>query len=442
MGARHRKPLPEPREAVIESLSHDGRGVTHVEGKAVFVQGALAGERVRFAYTRLQRRYDEGRVEQIFEASPDRVQPRCAHFGVCGGCSLQHLAPRAQVAAKQRAMLDALERIGGVIPEEILPPLTGDTLWGYRRKARLGVKLVEKKGKVLVGFRERGSSFVTDVARCEVLHPRVGGIVGQLGELVADLSVRDRIPQIEVAVGDEHAVLVLRLLAPLSQSDTARLAAFGEDHDLEIYLQQGGPETVSPLDGRGVRLSYRLPSFDVRLHFLPLDFTQVNLDLNHVMVDRAIELLAPAPEDRVLDLFCGLGNFTLPLARRAGEVVGVEGDPGLVARARENATANGLGNVAFFSANLYQPLENEPWLRQRFDKLLLDPPRSGAAEVLPYIPMLGPERLVYISCYPGTLARDLGTLVRDLGFRLTAAGVMDMFPHTGHIESIAVLERA
>jgi len=439
--AKRRRSLPEPREAVIESLSQDGRGITHVDAKEVFVQGALPGEQVRFAYTRVKRRYDEGRVEAVLARSPDRVEPRCPHFGVCGGCSLQHMAPAAQLAAKQQAMLNALRRIGGVTPERVLAPLSAGSDWGYRRKARLGVKLVEKKGKVLVGFRERASSFISDLTRCDVLHPAVGGLLGPLAELIGDLSVRDRIPQVEVAVDEKHAVLCLRNLAPLSQADTARLGAFAQAHSVHVYLQEGGPETLRPLDGRGVRLSYGLPAFDLRLQFLPLDFTQVNLELNRLMVEHALALLAPGPEDRVLDLFCGLGNFTLPLARRAGEVVGVEGDPGLVERARENARVNGLGNCTFFAANLYEPLEQAPWLQQRFHKLLFDPPRSGAAEVLRYVPALSSRRLVYISCYPGTLARDAGMLVRDLGYRLIGAGVMDMFAHTGHVESIAVLEK-
>jgi 23S rRNA (uracil1939-C5)-methyltransferase len=441
VGRRRAKALPAPAEALVESLSHDGRGVAHLDGKAVFIHGALPGERVRFAYGRVQRRYDEGAVQEVLEPSPERVEPRCPHFGTCGGCSLQHMEPDAQVAAKERALLDALARIGGVEPLRILPPLVGDARWGYRRKARLGVKYVPKKGRVLVGFRERGSSFVTDLSRCEVLHPRVGLIIEELGELVDGLDIRDRVPQIEVSMGDEACVLVFRTLATPSMRDRGRLTGFAQRYSLHAYIQEGGPETVAPLEGQAVELGYRLPAHDLTLAFEPLDFTQVNPEVNRRMVDRALELLDPRPDERVLDLFCGLGNFTLPLARHAGEVLGVEGDPGLVERARANARRNAVDNARFSVADLYGALEGEPWLGQAFDKVLLDPPRSGAAEVLARLRGREPRRLVYVSCYPGTLARDAGFLVSELGFRLCAAGVMDMFPHTGHVESIALFER-
>jgi 23S rRNA (uracil1939-C5)-methyltransferase len=441
VGRRRRRPLPEPAEAAVESLSHDGRGVIHLDGKTVFVHGALPGEHVRFAYTRVQRRYDEGVIEEVLEASTDRVPPRCPHFGVCGGCSLQHLAPDAQVAAKQRALLDALAHIGGVEPADVLPPLVGDSRWGYRRKARLGVKYVPAKGRALVGFRERGSSFVTDLTRCEVLHPRVGLIIEDLGALVDGLSIRDRVPQIEVSMGDESCVLVLRVLTEPSGPDLEAMSAFATRHGVHVCLQGGGPESLRFLKGQGVDLTYRLPAHQLTIGFEPLDFTQVNLEVNRRMVDRALDLLAPEPDERVLDLFCGLGNFTLPLARRAGEVVGVEGDAGLVERARANARRNALSNVEFLVADLYGALEHVPWLERTFDKILLDPPRSGAAEILPRLRGRQPRRLVYVSCHPGTLARDAAILVSGLGFRLVSAGVMDMFPHTGHVESIALFER-
>jgi 23S rRNA (uracil1939-C5)-methyltransferase len=438
---RRKRPLPSPAEATVESLSHDGRGVTHVDGKTVFVDGALTGERVRLVYTRVQPRYDEARVETLLEPSPDRVEPRCAHFGVCGGCSLQHLAPEAQVRTKEQAMLDALKRIGGVEPTQLLPPLRAESDWGYRRKARLGVKYVPKKGRVLVGFRERGSGFVTDVRRCEVMHLRVGGLIEALGELIGSLSVRDQVPQIEVAMGDEACVLVFRLLQHPSDQDQQALLDFAGRHRLGIYIQEGGPDTVRPLEGQHRDLSYRLPSFDLRLHFEPLDFTQVNTEINRLMVSRAVDLLGPAQDERVLDLFCGLGNFTLPLARRAQQVVGAEGDPALVERARDNARRNCLGNVHFVVANLHEPLDQAPWAGDRFHKVLLDPPRSGAAEVLPLLLRLGSERIVYVSCSLDTLARDAGMLVGTQGYRLAAAGVMDMFPHTGHVESMALFEK-
>ena len=443
MGRSRRKPLPqEPVEALIESMTHDGKGVTHIDGKATFVYGSLPGERVRFVYIEQRRKYDQGRVVEILEPSPERIEPRCAQFGICGGCSLQHQAPEAQVRAKQQALLDALQHIGKVSPEDLLPPLTGESPWGYRRKARLGVRYVPKKGGTLVGFRERNSSFVAEVETCHILHPRVGELLPALSRLIDGLSVRNQIPQIEMAMGDSVCVLILRLLAPLAEGDRERLLAFGPQHQVAIYLQEAGPESIRPLSEIPVDLFYQLPDFELTLHFLPSDFTQVNTDINRQMVRRAVELLELEPADRVLDLFCGLGNFTLPLARRAGEVIGVEGEAGLVARARDNARRNHIGNCRFHTANLYEALDNEPWLQDRFNKALLDPPRSGAQEVLPLLPRLGVERLVYVSCYPGTLARDAGILVHELGYRLLSAGVMDMFPHTAHVESIAVFARS
>lgn len=443
MGRSRRKPLPtEPVEVEIESLTHDGKGVAHIDGKATFVYGSLAGERVRFLYTSRRRKYDEGRVVEVVKASPERVEPRCSQFGVCGGCSLQHQDPQAQVRAKQQAMLDTLQHVGKVQPAEILPPLVGESRWGYRRKARLGVRYVPKKGGTLVGFRERGSSYVADIDSCQILHPRVGELLPALSELIDGLSIHRQIPQIEMAMGDSVCVLIFRLLESPSAEDRRKLEAFGPRHDVVIYQQEGGLETVQPLSGEPADLFYQLPDFDLTLHFLPNDFTQVNTDINRQMVRRAVEMLELEPADRVLDLFCGLGNFTLPLARRAGEVTGVEGDASLVARARQNAERNHIGNARFYTANLYEPLENEPWLLDRFNKVLLDPPRSGAQEILEHLPRLGVERIVYVSCYPGTLARDAGILVNDLGYRLISAGVMDMFPHTAHVESIALFTKS
>ncbi|PVV19221.1 MAG: 23S rRNA (uracil(1939)-C(5))-methyltransferase [gamma proteobacterium symbiont of Ctena orbiculata] len=439
---RRRKPLPtEPVEAEIESLTQDGKGVTHIEGKATFVYGSLPGERVRFLYTGRQRKYDEGRVVEVMQPSSQRVEPRCSQFGICGGCGLQHQKPEAQVASKQQAMLDALKHIGKVAPDEILAPLLGESVWGYRRKARLGVRYVPKKGGTLVGFRERGSSFVADIDECHILHPRVGELLPQLSALIDQLSIRDQIPQIEMAMGDEECILIFRMLSAPSDDDLMKLAIFGPQYRIAVYLQEGGPETIRPLDFEPTTLSYDLPDFDLQLDFLPNDFTQVNTDINRQMIKRAIALLGLQAEDRVLDLFCGLGNFTLPLALSAGHVTGVEGDSGLVTRARENALRNGIDNVTFFTANLYGELDNEPWLMQQFNKVLLDPPRSGAVEILEHLPKLGAERIVYVSCYPGTLARDAGILVHDLGYRLMSAGVMDMFPHTAHVESIALFEK-
>ena len=442
MSRAKRKPLPvEPVLADIESLTHEGRGLTRVEGKAVFVDGALAGEQVRFRYSRMQRHFDEGRVVEVLSASPQRVPPPCPHFSLCGGCSLQHQDPAAQIAMKQEILADVLRRIGGVEPERWLPPLAAGH-WGYRRKARLGVRFVAKKGKTLVGFREKGSGFLADLSRCEVLHPDVGERIGAIAALVDGLSIRDQVPQIEMAKGEGPCVLVFRVLQPPAAADLEQLVAFAAAHGLRVYLQEGGPETIRPLPGQAVDLSYSLPDFDVRLHFLPTDFTQVNLELNRLMVRQALELLDPGPEERVLDLFCGLGNFTLPLARRAGSVLGVEAEAGLVERARGNAQANGLRNVRFEVGDLYGSLEGTPWTEDHFHKALLDPPRAGALQVLDMLPALGVQRLLYVSCFPATLARDAERLVKGLGYRLRAVGAMDMFPHTAHVESMALFERA
>jgi len=439
---RRRRPLPpEPVQLTIHALSHDGRGVARNDaGKTVFVHGALAGETVMARLTRTRKSHDEADAVEILDASPDRVVPRCPHFGVCGGCSLQHLRPDAQVAAKQQALLDALEHIGKVSPERVLDPLVNHDPWGYRRKARLGVKYVAKKGRLLVGFRERGTPYVTDLGECHVLHPRIAALLQPLAALVDGLTIRERVPQVEVAMDDTQLVLIFRVLDEPAAADLEDLAAFGQRHDLFVYLQPGGPDSVAPL-GEAAELAYALPDFDLQLGFLPTDFTQVNSAMNHQMVALALQLLEPAADEQVLDLFCGVGNFTLPLATRAQRVVGVEGDAGLVARARANAARNGLDNVAFHVANLYADLERPPWLGEQYHKVLLDPPRSGAFEVLEHLPALGARRLVYVSCYPGTLARDAGELVHRHGYRLVAAGVMDMFPHTAHVESIALFER-
>ena len=442
MQRRRERQRPElAREAVIESSSHDGRGIARIDGKATFVHGALPGERVRLRVVRHHRNFDEAETEAVLEPSADRVEPACPRFGVCGGCSLQHVAPVAQIESKQQALLDALRHIGHLEPERVFAPIVGSSPWGYRRKARLGVKYVGKKGKVLVGFRERSSSFVTDTERCPVLHPRVGEALTALATQIGSLDIRERVPQVEVAMGDERCILVFRVLAPPSAGDAERLRSFGAAHGFVVYLQEGGLDSIRPLDPPGVQLTYALPEFDVELEFRPGDFTQVNFEVNRLMVARAVELLRPQPQERVLDLFCGLGNFTLPLARRAAEVVGVEGEAGLVARARANALRNGIGNARFYTANLYAALDAEPWLRERFEAALLDPPRTGAVEVLPLLPRLGVERLVYVSCYPGTLARDAAELVQRHGYRLVGAGAMDMFPHTAHVESIAVFQR-
>jgi len=427
-------------EADITDLTHDGRGVAHIAGKAVFVAGALAGERVRLRDVRKHRHYDEAAVEEVLRVSPDRVAPRCKHFGVCGGCALQHLDPAAQIAAKQRLLLENFERIGKVQPSAILPALT-DSPWGYRRKARLSAKFVEKKGRMLVGFRETNGRYVADVERCEVLLPAVGERIAAITAMLESLEGKREIPQIEIAAGDNLVALVFRHLQPLSDADTEALTRFGQANDLAIFLQPGGIDSVAPLWPAGAQLNFELPAYDVTLDFRPLDFIQVNGGMNRRMIDHALALLDPQPSDRVLDLFCGLGNFTLPLARRAAQVVGVEGEAGLVQRARDNATKNGIANATFHSADLAADQRATAWAKADYELVLLDPPRSGADAVLDYLPRKSTRRVVYVSCHPASLARDAGILVDKHGFKLTSAGVMDMFPHTAHVESIALFER-
>jgi len=423
-------PLPAPDTAVeITALSHDGRGIARLAGKAMFIEDALPGESVRFRILRRRREYDEAQVTEVLQASPQRAQPRCGHFGICGGCALQHLAPEAQVAAKQQTLLDNLERIGGLRPETVAPPLLGP-IWGYRRRARLSAYR-DPGGKVLVGFTERHRHRVTDVRQCHVLDPRVGGLIDRLSELLGGLSIPDKIPQLEVAVGDDGVVLVMRVMAPPSEADRSKLAAFGTQHNLRIILQ-----------GEGVlaELHYRLPESDVTIAFQPADFIQVNGEMNRRLVQLALDALDPQPDEDVLDLFSGLGNFTLPLARRARSVVGVEGEAGLVARARQNAENNGIANASFELANLFDEKQHGPWAKRQYARILLDPPRAGAREIIAQFPHLKARRIVYVSCHPATLARD-ARLLADQGWRLTQAGVLDMFPHTAHVESMAVFDQ-
>jgi 23S rRNA (uracil1939-C5)-methyltransferase len=438
---RKQKLPPEPQRAVIENLSHEGRGVARIDGKTVFIDGGLPGETVMFRYTRCHSRHDEGVVTEVLSASQLRVTPPCEFYDVCGGCSLQHLDPAAQIEHKQSVLLDDLQHIGKVQPQDILPPLTGP-LWGYRQKARLGVRYVRKKGRVLVGFREKHSAFLADMHRCLILAPKIGERLDDLSTLIGQLSCYNRIAQIEVALGDEGAALIFRNLVDLTEADCERLSMFGQQHDFQIYLQPKGPDSVQLLWPDKATLRYYLPAQDVTLAFLPNDFTQVNTPINRDMVSRAIDLLEPVATDRVLELFCGLGNFSLPLAKRAGRIVAVEGDTGLVERARENAQRNAIENVEFHTANLMDAVRDLTWFRQqRYDKILLDPPRSGAAELIPQLDETHAHRIVYVSCNPATLARDAGLLVNELGYQLVSVGVMDMFPHTAHVEAIALFVR-
>jgi len=427
-------------EVEIVGLSHEGRGVARHNGKAMFVAGALPGETVSVMRNKRRSRHDEAELESVLVASPERVEPPCVHFDRCGGCALQHLQPQAQLREKQAQLQNELERIGKVSPQSWLEPLDGPWL-GYRRKARLGVRVLPKSGRAIIGFRERSSALLANVRACAVLAEPVGSLVDTLGTLISTLSIAEQVPQIEIAIGERMTVLVLRVMQAPSDEDVEKLRAFGLERQLSFWLQPGGPATAAPIDPMAHPLDYSIPEFDLRMEFQPLDFVQVNAELNRRMIQRAVELLDPKPTDRVLDLYCGLGNFTLPIARRAGAVVGVEGDDGLVARARANAERNGVTNVRFAVADLFKPVADELWSREKYDLILLDPPRAGSVEMLPTIAAMKARRIVYVSCHPGSLARDAGLLVHEHGYRLVTAGIMNMFPHTAHVESIAVFER-
>ena len=441
MSRRRRRKFPrEPFETVVEDLSHDGRGVATHEEKKVFLHGALPGEKVEAKLTERRRHFDEGETLSVIEASPHRIDPECTHFGQCGGCSLQHLNPESQIEAKHRTLVDNLTRIGKVKPEEYWAPLLGP-LWGYRRKARLSVRYVHKKERVLVGFRERYGRFVADMQECHVLDPRIARQLKSLAGIIGSMEGKRIIPQIEVACGDEQCALVFRHMEPLSDGDLDTLRGFARETGIAVLLQPGGPATVHCLEPAELVLSFRVPEYDTEMQFGPADFIQVNGEMNRKMISRALELLQPGPGDRILDLFCGLGNFTLPIARGGCEVVGVEGDAELVRKGIANAERNGITNASFFMADLTEEPGTAPWLKGGYDKVLVDPPRSGAEFILPHIAASGTNRLVYVSCHPASLARDAGILVHEHGFRLAGAGVMDMFPHTGHVESIALFER-
>ncbi|MEO7205911.1 MAG: 23S rRNA (uracil(1939)-C(5))-methyltransferase RlmD [Steroidobacteraceae bacterium] len=427
-------------EADVVDLAQDGRGVARVDGKAVFIEGALPTERVRFRVLKRRRHLDEAAMVDVLVASPDRAVPRCAHFGICGGCSLQHFSPVAQLAAKERQLLENLQRIGNVQPERVLEPLRGPE-WAYRRRARLGIKFVHKKGRVLAGFREREKPYIADIKHCEVLLAPLGSLPQELAALTETLVIREKMPQVEVAAGDRATALVFRVLESPGAADLEKLAAFGAQRGLQIFLQPGGLDTVRPLRDDYAPLEYAVDGGNIVIEFGPVDFIQVNRDINSSMVDAAMRLLQPQAADAALDLFCGLGNFTLPLARRARQVTGVEGDAALVSKARANASRNGIGNLRLAVENLFEPNSFGAWANEHYDLVLLDPPRAGAAALLACMPRWNPRRVVYISCHPGSLARDVQILTADHGFALSAAGVMDMFPHTTHVESIAVFER-
>lgn len=430
--------------AVIESLDHEGRGVARVGGKAVFVDGALPGETVEYTVHRSRPTYEQAEATRIIHPSAQRVPPRCRHFGTCGGCSMQHVDPVAQAAVKQRVLEDALRHIGKLKAEIIYPAIHGPA-WGYRYRARIGVRLVPKKGGVLIGFHERRSSYIADMQSCDVLPPHVSAMLPRLHELVAGLSIPDRLPQIEIAVSAAVTVMVFRNLLAFTAADVARLAAFADAEGVQVWQQPGGPETAQPLHPKnGPGLSYTLPEFNVTMDFLPTDFTQVNVDINRLLIRRSMQLLAPQSGERIADLFCGLGNFSLPIARSGATVIGVEGSDSLVGRALDNARRNGLADrTEFHAANLFEATEDSLAALGRVDKLLIDPPREGAIAVVKALTaQQQPPRIVYVSCNPSTLARDAAVLVHEKGYVLRGAGIANMFPQTSHVESIALFERA
>jgi 23S rRNA (uracil1939-C5)-methyltransferase len=438
---------------LIESLDMEGRGVGHLQnedgtpGKVIFVEGALPGERVGFQSFRRKPKWEAATLTELHNESSLRVKPKCAHFGTCGGCAMQHVDAAAQVAIKQRVLEDSLWHIGKVRAETMLRPIQGPT-WGYRYRARLSVRHVQKKGGVLVGFHERKSSFIADMQTCEILPPHVSAMLVPLRRLVESLSIVNRMPQIELAVGEDVTALVLRNMEPLTTEDEQRLREFADAHRVQWWLQPKGPDTVYPFYPAEVQLHYALPEFGIRMPFKPTDFTQVNHQINRVLVSRALRLLDVQPGERVADLFCGLGNFTLPLATQAGAVVGIEGSTALTERAQENARINGLADKTSFQCrNLFEATAEDFAALGRFDRMLVDPPREGALAVCQAIvgmgeaqPALRPKRIVYVSCNPATLARDAGFLVHQGGYVLKQAGVVNMFPHTAHVESIAVFE--
>ena len=433
--------------AIIESLDQEGRGVAHNDGKTVFIDGALPNEHVTYQSQRIKPSYEIANVVEVLQASEDRVTPKCPHFGLCGGCKLQHMDAGAQVLAKQQMLEADLQHIGKVKAENMLPPLYGPT-WGYRHKARLSVKYVQKKDRVLVGFNEKGTRFVADMNSCEVLVPEVSALIAPLQSMIFELSIRDKLPQIELAVGEDSnntsegakvIVLILRIMDALQVNDEALLKTFAETHNVQIWTQSKGPDTIKPFwPLNGEQLQYSLPEFDLTYPFKPNEFTQVNPQINQQMVSLAMQLLQPTAGEKIADFFCGIGNFTLPIARSGASVLGLEGLANLVDRANESASLNNINNTTFGVADLFKMTEESLLALGQFDKWLIDPPRDGAFELIKAITeFTAPSLIVYVSCNPATLARDAGVLVNEKGYKLVSAGVINMFPHTAHVESIA-----
>jgi len=440
--------LNETVKMRITALSHDGRGIGHIDGKTIFVSGGLVDEELICKITKKHRRYLEADTIEVLTPAVTRVIPPCAHFSICGGCSMQHINPQEQIALKQKTLIEQLKHFGNVTPETILPPIFGETL-GYRRKARLGVRFVIKKDKMLVGFREKFSNYLADIETCAVLDPRAGTRLIELRNVLRGLTQFMQIPQIEVAMGDDTVALIFRIMEDLPEQDLEALRAFGVKHQIHIYLQPNPPKPLFklwPLD-ENYQLNYLLKDYDLNIQFHPLDFTQVNNDINQKMLRHALTLLDPQPNEQILDLFCGLGNFTLPIAKFSKKVIGVEGSQTMVERATANATLNGITNTEFYAANLMDtftlPIKSQSpgWLQNQYDKILLDPPRTGAKEIISVISHFKAKRIVYVSCNPATLARDAGELCFTHKYKLKQVGLINMFPHTSHVEAIAVFEK-
>ena len=446
MAQRRKKKFPEGIfQAQVESLTHEGRGIAKVNGKTTFIAFGLPSEEVEYKYTYSKSRYDEGQVVTVLSPSSERVEPICEAYERCGGCSFQHVSPDFQIEHKQNVLAEHLSHFGNLEPDTWLDPLKSPLTQGYRRKARLGVRYVIKKEKVLVGFRERNGRYLADISSCPVLHPSVGNKIEALQTLIANLDCLMTLPQIEVAVDDTKTALIIRHLEDLSDSDNNKIIEFAKENNFWVYLQPKGPNTIHliypELPEKERYLSYKIPSANIEIKFQPNDFTQVNAELNQLMLQHALNLLDIQSNETVLDLFCGLGNFSLPMARLANKVIGIEGDEPMTKRAYENAQHNQIDNAEFYVADLFESITQFDWSKNSYDKVLLDPPRAGAETVCKNIELFDPKKIVYVSCNPSTLARDAGILVNEKGYKLAKAGVMDMFPHTTHVESIAVFEK-
>jgi 23S rRNA (uracil1939-C5)-methyltransferase len=436
---KRRNRLPEPATVVIEGMSHEGRGIAHINGKTVFVFGALIGEEVKIQIRKSNKKYDEAITLEVLRASDARIEPKCAAFRVCGGCSLQHMSSDDQVAFKQQSLIDTMQHAGITIGS-VMPALRSHP-WGYRKKARLGVKFVRKKGRLLVGFRERSAPFLADMVQCEVLIPEVGEHLQELCALIDGLDAKETIPQIEVAADNDQIVLVFRHLEDLTGHDYEALTLFAKSTGFWLQLQSAGPDSVVNLYPEHQHLSFvPLKDENIKIGFSPVDFIQVNTEINQQMVSQALHHLDLKPTDRVLDLFCGLGNFTLPMARRCAQVVGIEGDEPMVGRAKQSAIDNGIGNTEYFATDLTKPELDASWMREKFNKILIDPPRSGAMEIAEIINRFKAQKIVYISCQPSSLVRD-SKIICSHGYKLEHLGIMDMFPQTAHVESMAVFTK-